>query len=142
MTRTAAGDAFVGYVIPGGTAPYAGKTFQLSMWVKGNGSTALVSSVFLQENGGAYRAFGAIIPSGTVIPATWTRYSGTVTVASDLGYDLRIILRTGATIGDVISYDALMLTEGTTLYNYGDGNTDGWAWNGTSNASTSTGPLP
>ena len=35
---------------------------------------------------------------------------------------------------------AAMVTQGTTSYNYADGSTANWVWNGTANASTSTGP--
>ena len=33
-----------------------------------------------------------------------------------------------------------MVTQGTTIYNYADGNTTDWVWNGTANNATSTGP--
>ena len=40
-----------------------------------------------------------------------------------------------------VYYDSLMLTEGTTRYDYADGDMDGWIWNGTPNESSSTGPV-
>lgn len=42
--------------------------------------------------------------------------------------------------GDTIDGDAFMLTKGTTLHPYADGDSPGWIWNGTPHASTSTGP--
>jgi len=41
--------------------------------------------------------------------------------------------------GDVW-YDNIMITQGSTIYNYADGNTTNWVWNGATNNSTSTGP--
>lgn len=40
---------------------------------------------------------------------------------------------------DVVYWSNLMLTEGSTLYNFADGSSSNWKWNGTANASTSTG---
>jgi len=39
-------------------------------------------------------------------------------------------------------WDAIMLTEGSTAYNYADGDSPGWAWKGTAGNSASSGPLP
>ena len=36
--------------------------------------------------------------------------------------------------------DGAFCTQGTNTYNYADGNTSGWIWNGTTNDSSSTGP--
>lgn len=46
-----------------------------------------------------------------------------------------------APTGGVLATDA-MVTLGTTTYNYADGNTTNWIWNGTANSATSTGPAP
>lgn len=40
---------------------------------------------------------------------------------------------------DVVYWSNLMLTEGSTLYTFADGSSSNWKWNGTPNASTSTG---
>lgn len=42
--------------------------------------------------------------------------------------------------GSTIDTTGLMITDGATLYNYADGNASGWAWNGTANSATSSGP--
>lgn len=42
--------------------------------------------------------------------------------------------------GDYQDLDAFMLTEGSALYKYADGNTPGWAWFDAPNASRSSGP--
>jgi hypothetical protein len=44
------------------------------------------------------------------------------------------------TVGATADFDDLMITEGSTLYNYADGSSANWAWTSTVNNSTSTGP--
>ncbi len=45
-------------------------------------------------------------------------------------------------IGDTFTIDEVMLTEGTSVYPYYDGDSPGWVWNGTPGQSSSTGPAP
>lgn len=45
-------------------------------------------------------------------------------------------------IGEYLDLDAVMFTFSTTLYNYADGDLDGWSWTGTPDGSTSQGPTP
>ena len=48
----------------------------------------------------------------------------------------------GTTVGTGdVWWDGLMITEGTNLYNYADGSTAGWIWNGTPHNAMSTGPV-
>jgi len=48
----------------------------------------------------------------------------------------------GTTVGSGdVWWDGLMITEGSNLYNYADGATAGWVWNGTPHNATSTGPV-
>lgn len=42
--------------------------------------------------------------------------------------------------GDTLDIDSFMLTEGSTVYEYHDGTSSGWVWNGTANNSSSYGP--
>ena len=42
--------------------------------------------------------------------------------------------------GDKLHTTGLMITQASTLYTYADGNSPGWSWTGTPNASTSFGP--
>ena len=46
----------------------------------------------------------------------------------------------GSTGSGSLWFDNIMITEGSTVYAYADGGISGWVWNGTPNASTSTGP--
>jgi len=132
------GDSYAAYPVTGFAIP--GNTFTVSYWAKGNGTTALSSTSFVQEVGASNRNYGSIINAGSVFPATWTRYSVTFTAPADASPTFRIILRTGATAGDSMDYDSIMVTNGATAYTYADGDSPGWVWNGTANNSTSSGP--
>ena len=64
-------------------------------------------------------------------------YTQTVTTAGTVAV---YVLRTVGTTTADFDIDSLIITSGATVYGYADGTTAGWKWNGTANASTSTGP--
>lgn len=71
-----------------------------------------------------------------------TRLSATLTIPSTaVGAWIR--LYNGATSGNgIVSYDDIMITQGSTIYNYADPDTNSnWVWSGTPRNSTSTGPV-
>ena len=69
---------------------------------------------------------------------TWARVSGSfMALVSPPTNGYTACVFTSAQSIDTSNW---MLTNGTTLYNYADGSSPGWIWNGTANASTSTGP--
>ena len=78
----------------------------------------------------------------------WTRLTFTYTVPATVSYiavacDSTANSLSGAVnwvAGSTIDGTGLMATEGTTSYNYADGNSTGWAWKSGANASQSTGP--
>ncbi len=79
--------------------------------------------------------FGPKAPAaaGTyTVSQTFTLPSNTVGVLLGLGV-------ASSTASQKVYYDAIMLTEGSTLYKYADGSTPGWVWNGTPFLSTSYG---
>ncbi len=88
----------------------------------GGTATAIGSSTTL--------AFAAGVP---------TRITYTVNVGANTSVFPTIFSGSG-TIGDVITVDEVMLTEGSVQYSYADGNTPGWTWSGTANLSSSSGP--
>jgi prepilin-type N-terminal cleavage/methylation domain-containing protein len=67
------------------------------------------------------------------------RLSATVT-ATGTGRPAVYILRSDGNLVTNFDVDGIMQTEGSTLYNYADGGTSNWVWNGTTDNSTSTGP--
>lgn len=53
---------------------------------------------------------------------------------------LDVLMNTNsAAVGDTFQVDCVMLTRGASVYNYADGDSANWAWNGTAQLSTSTG---
>ncbi|MES2630409.1 MAG: prepilin-type N-terminal cleavage/methylation domain-containing protein [Patescibacteria group bacterium] len=68
-----------------------------------------------------------------------TRIIYTVNVGANTSVFPTIFSSAGS-IGDIITVDEVMFTEGTTQYSYADGNTSGWIWSGTANLSSSSGP--
>lgn len=75
------------------------------------------------------------------VAGQWVRVSATFTVPAGAYRMCFVIDFDGSTpvwqAGDTLDSTGLMVTSGSTLYNYADGNTPGWTWTGTPNASTS-----
>ncbi len=65
----------------------------------------------------------------------WQRVSTTLTASGATTFQLRFYPPVAS--GTTMYVDALMVSNGSS--NYADGNTSGWAWSGTANASTSSG---
>jgi len=70
---------------------------------------------------------------------SWTQVSFTAQTPVGTAFD-HISFYFAGTSGDSWWLDDVMVTKGSTAYNYGDGNSANWVWNGTPNNSTSTGP--
>lgn len=110
-----------------------GETITYSVWVKASTSTVL----FARRGSGVSYAS----TSKAVTPGVWTRISETITIpagATFFYFDIGWEASTAAT-GATLYVDDAMATSGTQLYNYADGNSDGWVWNGSQDNSTSTG---
>jgi prepilin-type N-terminal cleavage/methylation domain-containing protein len=77
-----------------------------------------------------------------LVAGQWTRISLTTTSPANARYVgvVSDLDSQAATVNMTLDGTGLMITEGSTLYNYADGNSNSWIWNGTANASTSTGP--
>lgn len=70
-----------------------------------------------------------------------SRISTTFTVpAGSTGLEMRFYNGASNTATNLVYWDNVMLTTGTTLYTYADGSSSNWAWNGAAHAATSTGP--
>ena len=67
------------------------------------------------------------------------RLSATIN-ATGTGKPAVYILRNDGNLVTNFDVDGVMQTEGSTLYSYADGGSNNWAWNGTTDNSTSTGP--
>lgn len=74
------------------------------------------------------------------LTSTWQRVSITFTTPATTGI-LRVQYRLiTAASGTTIQSDALICTEGSTDYQFADGSSTNWIWNGTAHLSSSTGP--
>ena len=78
--------------------------------------------------------------TSTSVKDAWVRLSCPFTTSASGTLALYILNSTASTAGMQFYSDSVMFTEGSTLYNYADGSSPNWIWNGTPNNSTSTGP--
>jgi prepilin-type N-terminal cleavage/methylation domain-containing protein len=81
-------------------------------------------------------AFG---PKAPTAPGTYT-VSHTFTIPLNA---TGVVVGFGAAasvVNQSVYYDSIMVTEGSTVENFADGNTPGWVWRGAVNASISSGP--
>lgn len=97
-----------------------------------------------QSNSGGSTTSDLTGPSSTPqAPNVWQRVVRFFTTGSDTAYvrpKLEFLGLTGAPTGSTFEATAFMMVQGTGLYDYHDGSSSGWSWNGTAHNSTSTGP--
>ena len=136
----------------GGCYPYragqgqltAGNTYTFSIWIRS--SVVQVVNMQLEWNDSSFVRIGSIVYGSNfnLSANTWTRVSMTAVAPSGVyAVTFPVYVNSGGSLwqaGDYMDCDSAMLTEGSTLYNYADGSSPNWVWNGTANASTSTGP--
>ena len=122
-----------------------GKTYTVSGVLHRPGSTwnnsgahsrRLSIAVFAALSSGGY--FEALAQVASTEPGH-RRTSATFTIPSNATTTF-MRLYNGAT-SDIVYWDSIMLTEGSTDYPYRDGDAPGWAWNGAFNNSQSIGPV-
>ena len=82
-------------------------------------------------NGGLQTAISAPTPTDTATPNVWQRYSMTYTLPSTIGYIypcLQFALSGSSlpTLNSTAEFADFMITEGSTLYTFANGNTPGW----------------
>lgn len=122
--------------------PNVGQTYQVTLSVRGNVTTARDLRIEWINAAGTSQISSQTL--ATVSPsASWTTVNGSGVAPAGAGR-LRLTLYTQGTstgtISDYVDIDSVMITEGSTAYAFADGNTANWAWGGTVNNSTSTGP--
>lgn len=127
----------------------AGQTYTFSCYLRPSVNRVFHMSVYQYTTGGAAHATPRIYGASINGPANqWTRVSHTYVVPSGvesvaLACDSNTSTTGGAVnwnVGSTLDGTGLMVTEGSTLYTYADGNSSNWIWNGTQNNSSSTGP--
>lgn len=129
-----------------------GKQYTCSVWVNPSETHKFRPQVsFFSDN----NATGAVTGTATGSYAdatgnTWTRYSITTGAAPSGTVSMRLELYaastanggTNFTTSSTMKVDEVLITEGTTLYDYFDGTTNGGAWVGTQYNSASTKVVP
>lgn len=121
-------------VIPSATA-YSGIAFS-TPGTNGTSYTysAYVYSVSSQTINFAADNFG--MNTAVTVGPSWQR----ITLSGSQTSNQPIYVRAVNANGPTFYVDSVMFTQGSTIYNYADGASPNWIWNGSANSSTSTGP--
>lgn len=123
-----------------GDAVTAGHTYSASIYVKASSAKNLTLSL---EWHSPTAQLSATSGPAVNVSSAWTEMTVTGTApANATSVTMTAYVTNGSVLnsGDVLDADALMVTEGPSVYAYADGNSPSWVWNGTTNDSTSTGP--
>jgi prepilin-type N-terminal cleavage/methylation domain-containing protein len=120
----------------------AGETYTASMYFRTNSTRSV--QIEVKYLNASYQPISYDGYIGGTATTTWSRLAATTVAPANAVYVSFGILPNNLpvwNIGDYIDGDAAMLTQGSTVYNYADGNTstNGWAWLGTANTSNSSG---
>ncbi len=122
-----------------------GQTYTISCYIRYSGPArhfAIIARPAIDNSNWVSGSLGTV----SVLSSTnnWVRISDTYTMPAGTNYLAFMVRSTDSnadSIGDTYDATGLMVTRGSTLYNYADGNSPSWIWSGTPNASTSTGPV-
>ncbi|HWT39724.1 MAG TPA: prepilin-type N-terminal cleavage/methylation domain-containing protein [Dongiaceae bacterium] len=142
---TAATQAYRGIEVYANSGLQPSATYTASAWIRCSFAQTFGINILWLNSSGTGISQGVIGTPITVQPNVWTRVS--VTDTSPAGtVGARFNLYAGGTgaqnwpAGATLDGDAAMLTAGSSLPNYADGDSTGWAWTGSQGNSTSTGP--
>ncbi|MFZ3009762.1 MAG: type II secretion system protein [Candidatus Microsaccharimonas sp.] len=118
-----------------------GATYFFSIYLRQSWSGSQSLFLMFKDAGGT----GITQVQGTfaaVTPNIWTRFSVSATAPTNAA-SFSVWTHSNSSLppsGGTLDTDGAMLTQGTALYGFADGNSSNWIWNGTVNNSTSTGP--
>lgn len=116
------------------------KSYTVSAYIRS--SAPVTYYIGAERRNSAGTNIGNTISGMYSIPAnTWTRLSFLVNPVPTMDRFTLIIYSNPAVLaaGDTIDFDGIMATQEDALQTYADGGSTGWSWNGTANASTSSG---
>jgi prepilin-type N-terminal cleavage/methylation domain-containing protein len=113
--------------------------YTCSLSLKGtNGSVVVVAGRALDTSGNYIgEGYGA---KNVTLSASWQRVSVSFTSPANTGIIYIQFHLTSALSGIDLWSDGAMCVTGTSTYNYADGSSSGWIWNGGANNSSSIGP--
>jgi prepilin-type N-terminal cleavage/methylation domain-containing protein len=118
-----------------------GKTYQVTLSVRANHTLSRSLNIEWLNAAKSSILSTSTIVSGYTPGASWATIGGSATAPTGAAF-IRLTLygSGGGLTTDYVDIDSVIVTEGATQYNFADGNTTNWVWNGTANNSTSTGP--
>lgn len=108
-----------------------GSSYTISVLLGNNGASAITANLDFCDVG----ATAVTLQANEVKRATFTATRATY----DSVYSFVDLAPSSSASTGILATEA-MVTVGNSTYNYADGNTSNWVWNGTPNNSTSTGP--
>lgn len=114
-------------------------TYTISYWNWADSAQAQQGFIGLQEAGSGWRQL-VTTTSGTSVATTPTRRSATATTPADMYATLRFVMRPVSNDSITAYFDNIMVTRGSKLYSYGDGDQPNWSWVGAARSSASFGP--
>ena len=121
-------------------------TYSVSMWVRPSKSQKMYMQMKFQNGGTTLTTPGstpAILPANVWSNISYSATSPATTTSLNPGAYASSAGGGGSlwAPGDTADLDAIIVVTGSTVYSFADGNTNQWAWNGTTNSSTSYGPF-
>ncbi len=111
-----------------------GDTYSFSSYIKMASGSSAYLTVLWRNSAGTALSYSI---ANTVTATSFTRSSISATAPPTAATAQVIISGAGSSSFYV---DDVMVTAGSTIYNFADGSSPDWVWNGTTNNSTSTGP--
>lgn len=136
VQTTVSGQLRIAFKASGTFSVAADEKYNVSFYLK---SSVVIPSSNIEVNFLTPSAY-VMFPIGNVSTG-WNRYSAVVTVpAGATTLNSAQLISPGAVAsGASFSMTKVQITKGETLYNFADGSSPGWVWNGPEGASTSTG---
>lgn len=127
-----------GVVYQSPTAQPINAYYTYSAYVKGPAGQTFLISARNTDAVGNYLGEGGGGVAGTYT-GSWQRVSTTPVLLSSPSTRPGMQIVNDLAASGTIYVDSVMMTRGSTLYNYADGNTATWSWAGSVNSSTSSG---
>lgn len=118
-----------------------GRTYRVSLSVRANHTLSRNLAIEWLNPAKSAIISTSTLTSGYTPGSSWGVIGGSATAPTGAAFIRLTLYGSGSGLTtDYIDIDGVMVTEGATQYNFADGNTTNWVWNGTANSSTSTGP--
>jgi len=117
-----------------------GTMYTLSAYVRAYTANNTSSTLRIEWLDSAFASISNSYSSTLSISTTPMRLSATAAAPTGGAYAKVWVSAPNVASGDGYYIDSVMMTTGSTLYNYADGNSANWAWSNTTNNSASSGP--